>query len=268
MKKRTASWRIDLKWIFGIIFTLFLMPTLAVLALFQVATPQNAQNLVSNIIESQLGNMFDSQYENLLMVARVAGENEIVLPEININLGITGNQALSMSEEEFKRIIFSKFAEVLLSEQQLPGGLELGPLSAVFGAISKIFGPQMRIQLRLPIIIISLADLIFFIPFVLFSFRFGKIFNPGVSLLIASLPGLVITGAGQLLGKLSGSSQGDLMSALIKTLGVIMQPVFRMFVIFGIVGLALCFIGILAGIIIRAVSRGKTPVQVTDTSKA
>jgi len=269
MKKRTASWRIDLKWVFGILFTLFLIPTLAVLAFFMVATPQNAQNLTANIIGTQFGSMFDSQYENMLMLARAAGENEMILPEININLGITGNQVLSLSREEFREIFFSKFAEALMSGQQMPGGLDLGPLDAIFvffGKLSTIVA-KVHIQLMLPVIIISLVDLVFFVPFILFSFRFGKIFNPGVSLLIASLPGLAVTGAGLLLGKTIGSSQGGLINTLVKILGDIMQPAFKMFVILIIAGLVLCFMGILAGIIIRVVSRNKAPVKVTDTSK-
>lgn len=259
MKRRTASWRIDAKWVFGILFTLLLMPALAALALFQIGSPKSAKQVAASFIEAQFGQVLDERLGEVLVLARATGDKELVIPELNLHLGITGDQAVSMDRAELKRVIIAKLAEEIYAQERLPKQLSAisgGSTSlAMLASAIKLFGPQMQARLIVLMLVVFGIALAFFIPYLIFSFRFGKVFNIGVSLVIASLPGLAVSGIGRLAVRGLARGGGELARGLSAGFELVSGIAFRTFFLCALIGVALCFVGILAGSIFRAVCR-------------
>jgi len=169
LQQQRHPWRVDLKWVFAIPFTIMLVMTLVVLTMFQATGKSNAESTISASMQPLLS---DPQFR---------AELSQMDPEVLLWLESPAfASAVYEDPDEFKNRIDS------LPES--PGGEGeglVGVLSFLSGPIS-LFSSPVHTGFVGVLIGFSILSLIFGSLTVTFSRRLGRLVTPGICLALAS----------------------------------------------------------------------------------
>lgn len=254
MVKR-AGWRIDLKWVSGIIFTLALFLTLIFYNLSQLSAEKQAKEIFSPVIKGMIKEMMaksvGGNYSQLQTLAQTYPDQEVKIPGLPWELTIKASDITGRSEAEFQDylsgVIFETAYQTGLSNELLKTQGEEENLG-FFASLIGLFSRPTHFLFR-TIFIISLAiSLVFLLPFVLFSYRFGKLTNPGLSLFVVGFPEYLLfsvlkfTSRGFFGPQASGI---ELTTPLTKMLEIAQGNYFKVLIL----GIVIIFLGGLGGLI-------------------
>lgn len=226
-KKPRPYWYLDLKWVCGLLFIAIFVSGLLIYNFSQIVSKKNVvDQMTTNIQNSlqkelsdffQLANQFLKTNENYVKIIlseaktqldKLAQDSEKALQDIENGNGekIQPIKGLDFSIDKNQIDFYSKqietaiFKEVASSLQEIQdkGLTGIGDREKwEQELVDKINFPKIySADLHRKYIIIS--SLLFFLSFILFlavilfSFKWGRIFNPGLLLLITSLPGFYI----------------------------------------------------------------------------
>lgn len=191
-KSGAAHWRVDLKWVFGIPFTIVLGLTLVVVAFFSVTSRDNSVDTIA------------AMQKTLLSRPELVAE---------INAGAPQLAAL-INSPDFARLVYEDPAVLDSAIAAIPDASQVAAVAEAQGgpadAASEVGNMKAAVQTySLPVRFLNAGvheglgavitvQLLFLlltgIPFLLLSRRTGRLVSPGVSLALASwLPLLVLS---------------------------------------------------------------------------
>lgn len=201
-KPAVKQWRVDLKWVFGIPFSLILFSTLVVFSLFQVSGRDNATGALAAMNREVLAepgrleelNQGAPQLVTLLQDPQFSAkiyEDPAVLDEALQNAQANANRA---ELENIPADAPPEAAQAYLEENPVqPNGAQAnGGMGALGLPIKMVAGPfhsTMGIVLTVQVVLLLLTG----IPYLVLSRRLGRLVSPAVSLALASwLPLLIL----------------------------------------------------------------------------
>lgn len=203
-KKRKAGWRIDAKWICGIIFTLLLIPNLLVLNLYQATSYKSAEKVLTPLIEDVFGlkELVKNYYNNIIELAKNHPDQDITIPYSELKIPIKGSEISTLSSDELSKYISQKLVTQIYKSgvgeiiTGLPRNIEIGgfeniPIQNLQFAFN-IYSKKTHNMIQILLLIFSTLSFVFLIPFSLFSFRFGKLESLGISSILVSAPFFIL----------------------------------------------------------------------------
>lgn len=179
--------RKDLKWIFGIAFTVVLMAFLFVYSVKQSITPQNTRKVVNVFVEGFLGDLVTKNYGELQSWAQNNPDQTFQVPEFPFQINLTGRQIQVMSQEQVKSEFSQQITDQAI-EKGLPKQFQEG-FGGIINSMLVLSRPQTTQNLERIYTILLITLIVSGIPYLIFSIGFGKITSLGTSLVIASAPG-------------------------------------------------------------------------------
>lgn len=211
--KRRAGWRVDLKWVFGIIFTLVFMVATVFYSLSQITTKDKTLEIVKVMGAEPIEKMVSSMYPAIQAYALASPSGEIPIPGTPIKLKST--DVLGKSKSHISNLVLRKLGNTLYDDglQAFSGfkkgdpqqeGLGKSPSSEGFEKnempefsleampffqVLAMFNRTTHKVLQTLFIVFIALSVFFGGFFIIFSYRFGRLISPGVSLFIVGLSG-------------------------------------------------------------------------------
>jgi hypothetical protein len=197
------AWHIDLKWVFGLLFTAFLFETLFVFQIYKATRFETARKVELAFLEAKLGarEKLNKLYPIIRLMALRSSESNLRLPNLPFAVSFEREKILQLEEEEFSQYVM----EQLVRETYYKG------FDAVFGKTTfgnsnlfqdegfnllrmffTFFSYQTNKLAKQILTILGLASALLFIPYFLFSSGFGKAISLGISMGLAGLPGYLL----------------------------------------------------------------------------
>jgi hypothetical protein len=198
------AWHIDLKWIFGLLFTAFLFETLLVFQIYRATKFETAKKVELAFLEAKLGarKELSRVYPTIRLAALKSPQSDLQLPNLPFVLSFKREEILQLEEKEFPQYVMEK----LVKETYYKG------FDVVFGKTAStgfnlVQGESFNNPLRIfftffsyrtnkltkqILTVLGLATVIFFIPYFLFSSGFGKAISLGISTGLIGLPSYLL----------------------------------------------------------------------------
>mgnify|MGYP001041475591 CR=1 FL=1 len=198
-KKPRPYWHVDAKWISGLILAFLLSATLLVYGLVQVTAEQpavEALTLATALMFSPNG-LDDATEIDIMRLALLASPDGTIQPIPGLRISVSEQEIEGLTSREIRLFYFQKWAEPIYQEgiqglADLADDPELKAQILEGGSMFNALTLQTHHSLQRVFRYFVVACLVMLIPLVLFSFRFGRIGNPGCVFFFASLPGAVI----------------------------------------------------------------------------
>ncbi len=225
-KKERPSWHTDLKWASSLLFISFFVSALLLYNFSQIVSKKNVVDQMTTNIQTslqkelsdffQLANQFLSTNENYVKIILSEAKNELdklaqtseqasnetsqdgekIQPIKGLSFSIEKNQI----DKYFKQIETAIYKEIASSLQDIQ---DKGLTNATDReqwqkeltekiSFTKIYSAELHRKY------ILISSLLFFISFILFlsafffSFKWGRVFTPGLLILLTSIPGFYI----------------------------------------------------------------------------
>lgn len=282
MKKRAAGWRIDAKWVAGILFTLSLALSLLALSLYRVTGVEQAKELYSPALEALLKEMPDESFAEIAQSGQQSPEQPVQPAFYPFKIDVKGKEVAGRTPDQVRAVLAVRTVEALYaqgsaaltkSDETNPPSTSAAPsegpappfsgsapegsdqLSGILNLLSPMFIVMTRgtHDVAWTAFLVSLFPVfVFGLLMVLAAFRFGKLISVGIPLVLLSGPGALVTSVFQAL-KLAGGK-----AALARAL---VDPLWPLYLIVLSVGALLIVAGLSAGLILRLLAKG---TQSTD----
>lgn len=226
-KKQRPNWFVDLKWVFSLLFILFFVSGLLIFNFSQIVSRKNVvDQMTANIQYSlqeklndffQLANQFLKTNENYVKIIlseakteldKLAQDSEKASQEIEHGNGekIQPIKGLSFSIDKNQIDKYSKQIETAIYKEIASSLQNIQDKGLTNAADREQWQKELTEKINFPKIYsaelhrkyIIISSLLFFISFILFfgavffSFKWGRIFTPGLLILITSIPGFYI----------------------------------------------------------------------------
>lgn len=267
-KAETTHWRVDIKWVFGVITTFLLFLTLTTAGLYRISGRGAAQEIAVPVIDgaTSVRSAVEENHQDLKAKARKKKNAQIMIPDIGVDISLEAKTIASLGSEDLADMVILEIGRQIYN-QGYYGDLPTKPAQGVGEERGKATCETLLASLNRkthqalvwPMIILGIMALLFAVPFLIFCREWGRIIGAGVVVLAAALPASLYIHISSLLWE--GGSVG-----LYK--GVVLQAFSDsgslMLVYFDIalgVGILLLLVGIVGNTISRK-SRGRvTPFE-------
>ena len=189
-------WHVDMKWIFGIISVLLLIPALFASSLYQLTSQEAVERMALGVVEAIPAEegVLGWYLEQVEQVAVKHPDEELELPILGTKLPLKGKALENLSREELREAIVSQLTRQLYQR----GFLETFALKAPQGEEKDaflrsvgFFGQATHRALGLVAVVLFLGAGVFAILMMLFSVQFGKAMSLGLALAMGCLPGFL-----------------------------------------------------------------------------
>jgi hypothetical protein len=226
-KKPRPYWHVDAKWIAGLLFIVFFITSLLLYNFTQIISRENVVDTITTDIQNSLrqgleefsqeaNEWVNQEGESIKLVLTVArhelermadeveqtekqiktGEGERVKPFEELDLYIEKNELekyekwaevivyrkLSKTLDEVKKEAFSPSIETYNIKEEIINKIEF----------PKVYSEEIYQRYRKISFIMLFISFILLFLVVFFSYRFGRLFSPGLLIAITSLPGFYI----------------------------------------------------------------------------
>lgn len=279
MKKRSAGWRIDAKWVAGILFTLSLALSLLALSLYRVTGVDQAKDLYSPALESLLKEVPDESFAEIARSGQQSPEQPVQPAFYPFKIDVKGKEVAGRTPDQVRAVLAVRTVEALYRQGSaaltkrdettppstaptsegpappLSGSAPEGSdqLSGILNLLSPMFIVMTRgtHDVAWTGFLVSLFPVFLFgLLMVLAAFRFGKLISLGIPLVLLSGPGALVTSVFQAL-KLAGGK-----AAMARAL---VDPLWPVYLIVLSVGCLLILAGLSAGLVLRLLAKGTQP---------
>lgn len=206
--KARPYWHLDAKWIFGLALAAVLAPAFLFYNLVKITEEKSAVDAMAmGLALSFSRNGLDDKTE-IVLLARQAATNpdKNIQPISGLKIYIKGSDILNLSPREARLKLFrqlalpiykngseglSSLAESATMKKNIEGGVGFLALvsESSHNTLKKIF------------FILTVISLALFLPFIFFSYRFGRLINAGLVVLVTSLPFGLLSNAANLILK-------------------------------------------------------------------
>jgi hypothetical protein len=192
-------WHVDAKWICGILLLFFLVSTLLLATLVKVTDEKHGPTIAALVI----GSMFirgdstaASTEEARQEIRRQGGE---IRPIPNFPSVVITEKDLELSTYDIKLKVFKPLTDIIYTEgveataKQFASTQEEKDKFVNDAFLFRIFTKETHETLRSWLTVAAILSVILLLAFIYFSAGWGRLANPGVLLLLVSLPGTVLT---------------------------------------------------------------------------
>ena len=217
MKKR-VGWRVDAKWVAGILFTISLLIWTIFFNLYQLTSFKQAKNIIEAVLEEPISQFVDKSYPLMLIAAQINPEKTLTPPkEVPFNIEIKGRDVTGKTPEQLEKHIINQIATQIYNEglesvvpekwqatQKYPEGppqkqqaLSPGTGSVMF-SIMNLFTAKSNRLFGMLLIISTIFTVLFLGLLVGFSYRFGRALSLGICLSVVGLWGTLFFSSAKL----------------------------------------------------------------------
>lgn len=204
--QETSHWRVDFKWVFGIITAMLVLVTLATAGLYRVTGPGAAKQVLVPLIEdsTRVGDMVREHYQQLKSRARKNAYADIYVPDVGVTLTLKSDVITSLSAEDLTQRVTNEIASLIYRNgyrQSLPmeparGAGEERAKAICMTVLSKL-NKGTHSALLWPVVIFGALAFAFGILFLVFCREWGKALGAGIAIIGGSLPGSLFLRVGQ-----------------------------------------------------------------------
>lgn len=255
--KRRAGWRVDCKWIAGVIFTLSLIVVIIVYSLYQVTSFQQTKSIIKIAVEKELKEAVAQSYNLIIALALINPEQSLPTENMPIKIELKGKDIIGKSQDELVTYLIDKIAAQIynegtsfegkdISSSEPSGPQTSSPLESNFLIrLAGFFNAKTHRTLGVAFVITLVTALLFLALLVGSSYRFGRLISPAISFLVVGLAGIIISSPARL-----GASVPNQLSKMAA------KPITNFFntsLTLLAVGATLVVIGVIGNIILRAV---------------
>jgi hypothetical protein len=191
-----SHWHGDLKWLFGVLTTVFLFATLLVAGFYRITGPGIAKQILVPVIEdaTQVTQKVTRNYQDLRSRARKSPSATIVIPDIGVTVRVRASQIDSLSAQDLANRVNLEIARQIYSqgyEGDLPMSAAQGVgeerAKAVCATILGVVNQKTHDSLFWPLVILGVVSLVMGVLFIVFCRGWGKAIGAGLVLIVASL---------------------------------------------------------------------------------
>lgn len=260
--KPRPYWHVDAKWVVGWLFLATAGVTLLLFNLYQATAEEQALDTLSlalALAASETNLDDETEVEALRALLETAPQQEVQLAP-GLAITVSAEEIAGLSAREVRLLVMRKFA-VPIYEQGAQGLAELTDDPALRQAILEgggwLNGLTRQRHAQLETILPWLAGLngLWLILLVIFSYRLGRLGNPGCLLIGAGAPGLLLFWAlsrSETAGRAVERAAGALALArdiLAQTLPPLAQHFLRPYLLTTLIGLGLIGLAVVWGVV-------------------
>lgn len=208
--KRRAGWRVDCKWIAGVIFTLSLMVVIVAYSLYQVTSFEQTKSIIKTATEKELKEAVAQSYNLIIALALINPEQSLPTENMPIKIELKGKDIIGKSQDELVTYLIDKIAAQIynegisfegkdISSSEPSGPQTSSPLESNFLIrLAGFFNAKTHRTLGVALVITLVNALLLLALLVGFSYRFGRLISPAISFLVAGLVGIIISSPARL----------------------------------------------------------------------
>lgn len=176
-------WHVDVKWIFGILFTGSLIVSLASVTVATLISPDVAIPTAAYVVATQFSRDGLDDPADIEQVRRqyATSSQEVFYPLGGTDVAITRDELYTLSPRELRLKIFRQVVESLYYQERTPETLQQYGLLAPLNHRTARLAARIQYATLIPLGL-TLTGL------VAFSHRFGRLVSPAVPLLLVSTP--------------------------------------------------------------------------------
>ena len=266
-RAESTHWRVDMKWVFGIMTTALLFLVLTTAGLYRISGRGAAQEIAVPVIDTttSVRNAVEENYQDLKAKARKQKNAQIMIPDVGVDISMEAETITSLGSEELADSVILEI-ERQLYNQGYYGDLPMKPAQGVGedrgkGTCETLLASLNRKTHQVlvwPMIIVGIMALLFAVPFLIFCRGWGKIIGAGVVVVAAALPASIYIRTGTRFlwkGTAAGLYKGVVLQAFSDS-GSLMLVFFD--IALG-VGALLLLVGIVGNVISRKSRERVTP---------
>lgn len=252
--EEVTHWRVDLKWVFGVVTALLLLATLTVAGLYRVTAPGKAKDILVPLVEgsTSVESLMQDNYRSLRSKARRRTGASFVIPDIGVAVVVKGSVINSLTSDELSNRVITQIEKQLYQSGYkgnlpMPRALGVGEerAKAVAATILSLMNKRTHNDLLWPLIVLAVLTVGFGALFVVFSRGWGKVMGVGIAFIAGSLFGSLLLRIGsEFIWAPSSSIFKGAANLALRTAGASMLTLFD--VALG-VGAAVLLVGVIGG---------------------
>lgn len=186
---------------FGFLFTAFLIISLFSYHVYKLTAFETVEKVGISMSHGmgEIGPMMKLYYPELMSLAEQNPEAELVLPGLNIDLGVKAKEIKNVPEDRaadfiirslLKRIYFEGFSSVVA--QSNLAGADQNNLQSLTDIADTFINKKFNDLALLTFIVSAIFAILLAIPFLMLSPGFKKLTGFGKSLIVAGTPGILL----------------------------------------------------------------------------
>ena len=196
-RAESTHWRVDMKWVFGILTTLLLFLVFTTAGLYRISGRGAAQEIAVPVIDiaTSVRSAVEENSQDLKAKARKKKNAQIMIPDVGVDVSVEAETITSLGSEELADSVILEI-ERQLYNQGYYGDLPMKPAQGVGEERGKVTSETLLASLNRkthqvlvwPMIILGIMALLFAVPFFIFCRGWGKMIGAGVIVIAAALP--------------------------------------------------------------------------------
>lgn len=204
MEKERPSWKIDLKWVFGILSVVVLLNLLFVFSFYLLTLKQNALPLMTNAVASLYSpkGLDDATDFEKAKADFLASGKDFFQPFPNMNITVSKNDLLTKTPRELRLQIFGQMVEPIYTGA-LPAQISASDREKFNkdSTILRILSAKTHTLAGYLLAGLSVFFILFFGLAIYFSYKLGKLVTMGVILLFTAFLPTILWGVLNLAAK-------------------------------------------------------------------
>ena len=260
-----AHWRVDLKWIFGLLAVFFLLATLTLAGFYRVTGPRASREVLRPVVDrsTMIKERIADSYDELRDKARKNRRGTVYVHDIGVTVSFKASELSGMSRQELTDRVVAE-VEKRVYESGYRGNLPMKAArgvgeqraTAVNATLLSLMNRKAHRDTVWPLAVAGGLCLAFVILFLAFCHGWGKAVGAGLVLIAATLPVSLFLRIGAEVLWTDGAS-----SAIKSAMNIALRNLASSVVVFFDAALALGALVLLVGVV-GAVIAGRTRSRV------
>ncbi len=255
-------WHVDAKWVVALLWLVMASLSLLLFNLYQATAEERAVDTLSlalALAASETSLDDETEVEALRALLETAPEQEVQLVP-GLNITVTAGEIADLSAREVRLLVMRKFATPIyeqgaqgLADLTTDPGLQQAILEG--GGLLNLLTRQRHTQLETLLPWLAGVNALLLLILVIFSYRWGRLANPGCLLLVVGTPGLLLFGAlsrsgvGNAAVERAAGALGLTRDILAQVLPPLAQHFLHPYILTTLVGLGLLGVAVVGGLI-------------------
>lgn len=194
--KLRPYWHVDAKWMTGFLLAFSLSATMLISGLVQITAEKPAVDLLTLAMALMYSpNGLDDEADVAIMRRQLqASPDKSIQPIPSLRITVREQDIAGLSPREARLFFFRKWGEPIYWKgiqglADLADDPEMKTQIVAGGGLFGVLTLQTHQALQRALIVAAIVSLVLLVALVFFSFRFGRIGNPGCVFFVAGLPG-------------------------------------------------------------------------------
>ena len=195
--EETTHWRVDLKWIFGILTTLLLFATLTIAGFYQVSGPGVSSEILEPLVDetTDVRELVEDNYQELRGKARRSKTASFVIPDIGVQVTVKAEVINTVTADDLADRVVSEVAKQIYARGYrgnlpMPDAQGVGEerAKAVAATLLSVLNNKTHKDLLWPMIVLAVLTVAIGVLFCAFCRGWGRALGAGVVIIAGTLP--------------------------------------------------------------------------------